>query len=152
MQFSAVALSLFAAFVAAQNSTSSSTSLPDLVSQLPSCAASCLASSAKSAGCSAEDFTCLCGDNKSAFISSITGCIGFSSGCSQDDIGKLTTLAPEICTAVAANPDASAVASASSIVSSVIGTATPTSTPGAAVRPEVGMGLFGAAALAVFAL
>ncbi|KAI2463367.1 hypothetical protein F4781DRAFT_416897 [Annulohypoxylon bovei var. microspora] len=147
MQFAAISLSLFAAFVAAQNSTS----LPDLVSQLPSCAASCLASSAKSAGCSAEDFTCLCGDNKSTFISSITGCIGFSSECSQDDIGKLTTLAPEICTAVAANPDASAVASASNIVSSAIGTATPTSTPGAAARPEIAMGLVGVA-LAALAL
>ncbi|KAI0886805.1 uncharacterized protein GGS22DRAFT_158729 [Annulohypoxylon maeteangense] len=148
MQFAALSLSLFAAFVAAQNSTS----LPDLVSQLPSCAAACLSSSAKSAGCSAEDFTCLCGNNKDKFISSITGCIALSSGCSQSDIGKLSTLAPEICTAVAANPDASAVASASKIVSSAIGTASATSTPGAAVRPEVGMGLFGAAALAAFAL
>ncbi|KAI1452173.1 hypothetical protein F4805DRAFT_45701 [Annulohypoxylon moriforme] len=152
MQFATISLSLFAAFVAAQNSTS--TSLPDLVSQLPSCAAGCLSSAAKSAGCSAEDFTCLCGDKKDSFISNITGCIALSSGCSSDDIGKLSTLAPEICTAVAANPDASAVASASNIVSSAIGTASAsaTSTPGAAARPEVGMGLFGAAALAAFAL
>ncbi|OTA99703.1 hypothetical protein M426DRAFT_324890 [Hypoxylon sp. CI-4A] len=149
MQFSTAALSLFVAFAVAQNN---STSLPDLVSQLPDCAASCLSSSAQDAGCSAEDFTCLCGDKKDAFISSITGCIGFGSGCSQDDIGKLTTLAPEICTEVNNNPDPSAVASASNIVSSAIGTATATATPDAAVRPEVGFGLVGAAALAAFAL
>ncbi|KAI1413393.1 hypothetical protein F5Y13DRAFT_161206 [Hypoxylon sp. FL1857] len=148
MQFAAVSLSLFAAFAAAQNSTS----LPDLVSQLPQCASSCLASSAQTAGCSAEDFTCLCGDNRESFISSITGCIGLSGKCSSDDIGKLTTLAPEICTAATNNPDPSAVASASNIVSSAIGAATPTSSPGAASRSEIGMGLVGAAALAALAL
>ncbi|KAI1098417.1 hypothetical protein F4804DRAFT_125737 [Jackrogersella minutella] len=150
MQFAAISLSLFAAFVAAQ---SNSTSLPDLVAQLPSCAAGCLSSSSKSAGCSAEDFTCLCGDKKDSFLSSITGCI-LTSGCSQDDIGKLSTLAPEICTA-ASSSDPSAVASASNIVSSAIATAasaSATSTPGAAARPEIGLGLVGAAALAAFAL
>ncbi|KAI1139174.1 hypothetical protein F5Y05DRAFT_340274 [Hypoxylon sp. FL0543] len=148
MQFAAVSLSLFVAFAAAQNSTS----LPDLVSQLPQCASSCLSSAAQTAGCSAEDFTCLCGDKKESFISSITGCIGLSGKCSSDDINKLTTLAPEICTAATNNPDPSAVASASNIVSSAIGTATPTSSPGAAARSEIGMGLVGAAALAALAL
>ncbi|OTA55056.1 hypothetical protein K449DRAFT_400242 [Hypoxylon sp. EC38] len=148
MQFAAVSLSLFVAFAAAQNSTS----LPDLVSQLPQCASSCLASSAQTAGCSAEDFACLCGDNRESFISSITGCIGLSGKCSSDDISTLSTLAPEICTAATNNPDPSAVASASNIISSAIGTATPTASPDAAARPEIGMGLIGAAALAALAL
>ncbi|KAI1399188.1 hypothetical protein F4819DRAFT_466034 [Hypoxylon fuscum] len=147
MLFAAVSLSFFAAFAAAQNST-----LPDLVSQLPSCASGCLASSASEIGCATEDFTCLCGDKKQDFISSIGPCVFLNSGCSSDDQSKLTTLAPEICTAVASNPDPAAVASASNIVASAVGTATPTSTPDAAARPEIGMGLLGAAALVAFAL
>ncbi|KAI1476063.1 hypothetical protein F4774DRAFT_262246 [Daldinia eschscholtzii] len=148
MQFSAITLSLFVAFAAAQNST-----LPDLVSQLPSCAASCLDSSSESAGCSSTDFTCLCSEDKrQSFITSISGCIGFSAKCSQDDIGKLSTLAPEICDAATSNPDPSAVASASNIVTSAIGASSPTSSPDAGVRPEVGMGLVGVAAFAALAL
>ncbi|KAI0851726.1 hypothetical protein F5Y00DRAFT_229133 [Daldinia vernicosa] len=145
MQFSTISLSLFVAFAAAQNST-----LPDLVSQLPACASSCLNSSSESAGCAATDFTCLCSEDKrQSFISSISGCIGLSAKCSQDDISKLTTLAPEICDAATSNPDPSAVASASNIITSAIG---PTSTPDAGVRPEVGMGLVGVAAFAALAL
>ncbi|KAI1385802.1 uncharacterized protein F4822DRAFT_414190 [Hypoxylon trugodes] len=147
MQFTTAALSLFVAVAAAQNST-----LPDLVSQLPTCAAGCLNSSAQSAGCATTDFACLCGDKRESFISSITGCIALSSGCSGDDISKLQTLAPEICQAESANPDPAAVASASGIVASAVGTATPTSTPNAAAGSEIGMGLMGVAALAALAL
>ncbi|KAL7619529.1 hypothetical protein AAE478_010069 [Parahypoxylon ruwenzoriense] len=149
MQFAAVSLSLFVAFVAAQNSTSS---LPDLVAQIPKCATSCFSSAAQDAQCAATDFTCLCGSGRDQFTSSITPCILIRSGCSQDDISTASTIAPEICNAISSNPDASAVAEASSIVTSVIGTATPTSTPGAAARPDVGLGLIGAAALAALAL
>ncbi|KAI1080431.1 hypothetical protein F5B20DRAFT_112781 [Whalleya microplaca] len=148
MQLTTVTMSLFAAFVAAQNSTS----LPDLVSQIPQCAVSCFSSAAKDAGCATTDFVCLCGDKKSAFISSITPCIGLGGSCSASDISKVQSLAPEICTAATSNPDSAAVASASNIVTSAVGTATPTSTPGAAARPEIGVGLLGAAALAAFAL
>ncbi|KAI0004728.1 hypothetical protein F4779DRAFT_69130 [Xylariaceae sp. FL0662B] len=148
MQFTSVTLSLFVAFAAAQNSTS----LPDLVSQIPQCAVSCFSSSAQDAGCAATDFVCLCGDKKDAFIQSITPCIGLGGSCSQDDISKVTKLAPEICSAATSNPDSAAVASASNIVTSAVGTASPTSTPGAAARPEIGMGLVGAAALAALAL
>ncbi|KAI2635660.1 hypothetical protein GGS26DRAFT_508418 [Hypomontagnella submonticulosa] len=149
MQFTTAALSLFVAFAAAQNSTS----LPDLVAQLPPCAANCLSSSSQTAGCAATDFTCLCSEEKrQTFTTNIVACIGLNSKCSSDDISKLSTLAPEICTAVSSNPDPSAVASASGLVSSVIATATPTSTPNAAARPEFGMGLIGAAALAALGL
>ncbi|KAI0381456.1 hypothetical protein F5Y04DRAFT_82143 [Hypomontagnella monticulosa] len=149
MQFTTTVLSLFVAFAAAQNSTS----LPDLVSQLPPCAAKCLSTSSQTAGCAATDFACLCSEDKrQTFITNIGACIGLNSDCSQDDISKLTTLAPEICTAVSSNPDPSAVASASGLISSVIATAAPTNTPNAAVGPEIGMGLIGAAALAAFAL
>ncbi|KAI0165156.1 hypothetical protein GGR52DRAFT_557678 [Hypoxylon sp. FL1284] len=147
MRFTTASLSLFAAVAAAQNAT-----LPDLVSQLPPCAADCLGSSAQSVGCNVGDFNCLCGDKRQSFISSIGPCILLHSSCSGDEQNKLTTLAPEICDAAMANPDPSAVASASNLVTSAVGTATATSTPGAAAKPEVGMGLVGAAALAAFAL
>ncbi|XXH01486.1 hypothetical protein Hte_007846 [Hypoxylon texense] len=147
MQFTAITLSLFAAVVAAQNST-----LPDLVSQLPPCAASCLSSSAQDVGCATTDFTCLCGDKRQDFINSIGPCILLRSSCSGDEQSELTTLAPEICDAATSNPDPSAVASASNIITSAVGTATPTATPDAAARPEIGMGLVGAAALAALAL
>ncbi|KAI6086314.1 hypothetical protein F4821DRAFT_238485 [Hypoxylon rubiginosum] len=147
MRFSTISVSLFAAVAAAQNST-----LPDLVSQLPSCAAGCLSSSASDVGCATTDFTCLCGDKRQDFINSIGPCIFLQASCSSDDQTKLTTLAPEICDAATSNPDPSAVASASNIITSAIGTATPTSTPDAAARPEIGMGLLGAAALAALAL
>ncbi|KAI2602606.1 hypothetical protein GGR54DRAFT_493077 [Hypoxylon sp. NC1633] len=146
MQFTIISLSLFAALAVAQNST-----LPELVSQLPPCAAGCLSSSAKDAGCSATDFSCLCGTGRDKFIPSITGCI-LTAGCSAQQLSNLTTLATDICTEVASNPDPSAVASASNIVASAISTTSPSATPDAGVRPQVAMGLVGAAALAALAL
>ncbi|KAI1770201.1 hypothetical protein F4818DRAFT_433789 [Hypoxylon cercidicola] len=146
MRFTTLSLTFFAAIAAAQNST-----LPDLVSQLPPCAASCLSSSAQDVGCATTDFTCLCGDKRQDFINSIGPCILFQSSCSGDEQSDLTTLAPEICNAATSNPDPSAVASASNIITSAVATATPSATPDAAARPEIGMGLLGAAALAAFA-
>ncbi|KAI1377935.1 hypothetical protein F4677DRAFT_413943 [Hypoxylon crocopeplum] len=148
MQFTVVSLSLLAAFAAAQNN---STSLPDLVLQLPQCATGCLTSAAQAANCATEDFTCLCGTGRDTFISSITGCI-LTAGCSSADISKLSTLAPEICTAVSQNPDPSAVASASNLVASAVATTSPSATPDAGARPQVAMGLVGAAALAALVL
>ncbi|KAI0532621.1 hypothetical protein GGR58DRAFT_160462 [Xylaria digitata] len=141
MQFKVATLSLLAAVVAAQNSTS----LPDLVSELPTCAISCFESGAKSAGCSTTDFSCLCGDGKSSFISSAITCV--PGKCSGDDLSNTISLAGKICEAVSENPDASAVASASALVTSALGAASATSTPdSAAFRPEIGLSFMGALA------
>ncbi|KAI5922025.1 hypothetical protein F4810DRAFT_675985 [Camillea tinctor] len=173
MQFTTIIFPLFAALAAAQNATSTSpvvgasgsvtasasaaatstdVSLPELVSQLPQCAVSCLSTAANAAGCAATDFTCLCGSGKDRFSSSMIGCIGFSSGCSGDDINKASTLAPQICEEATSDPDPTEVASASNIVASAVSTASASATPDAAVRPEMGMGLIGAGLLAALAL
>ncbi|TGJ78216.1 hypothetical protein E0Z10_g10543 [Xylaria hypoxylon] len=146
MQFKIAALSLFAAVVAAQNSTS----LPELVSELPTCAIPCFESGAKAAGCSTTDFACLCGSGKSSFISNAAICV--STKCQGDDFSNTISLAGQICDAVSQNPDTSAVASASAIVTSALGVASATSTPdSAAFRPEIGLGFMGAVA-AILAL
>ncbi|CAJ2509133.1 Uu.00g141590.m01.CDS01 [Anthostomella pinea] len=150
MQFITVALSLFAAFAAAQNSTS--TSLPNLVSELPQCALGCLNDSANSAGCAVTDFTCLCGTGKSKFINAIGTCVTLSAKCSSEDIKNATQLAPEICSAATTDPDPTAVASASNIVASAVASETASSAPGVPVRSEVGLGLLSAVAFAAFAL
>ncbi|KAI1849702.1 hypothetical protein JX266_004651 [Neoarthrinium moseri] len=149
MQFRSVAVSLFAAAAAAQ----SNSTLTGLVSQLPECANSCFLSSAKSAGCAATDFDCLCGDGRSKFISSITGCI-ITSSCDSNDLGTLNSLAGQICTEVSENPSSADVASASAIVTSALGTAaaaqatgTTTSTPNVAATPAAGIGMMGGAAI-----
>ncbi|KAH9905756.1 hypothetical protein F4778DRAFT_678127 [Xylariomycetidae sp. FL2044] len=147
MHYTTIAVSLFAAAAAAQNSTS----LPDLVSQLPQCATGCLDSSAEKANCASTDFDCLCGTGRDEFISAITGCI-LTAGCSSDDLTKASSLAPQICTEVADDPSPSEVAAASSIVASALSTASPTPTGAAPARPELGYGVLGAAALAAFAL
>ncbi|KAI8631411.1 hypothetical protein F5Y19DRAFT_395056 [Xylariaceae sp. FL1651] len=141
MHFKAIVLSFFAAVVAAQNSTS----LPDLVSQLPTCAIPCFNQGATAAGCSTTDFQCLCGSGKQAFINSASGCI--LKDCKDNDFSNAISLATQICTAVSQNPDPSAVASASNIVTSALGAASATSTPDAAARPELGLGMMGAAAV-----
>ncbi|KAI1419221.1 hypothetical protein F5Y12DRAFT_284768 [Xylaria sp. FL1777] len=106
MQFKAATLSLFAAAVAAQNST---TSLPSLVSQLPTCAIPCFETGAQAANCSTTDFTCLCGDGKTAFITSAGTCV--VSKCSGDELTNAISLANQICTDVSQNPAASDLAS-----------------------------------------
>ncbi|KAI3339497.1 hypothetical protein F4824DRAFT_498187 [Ustulina deusta] len=141
MQFQVAPLSLFAAVVAAQNSTS----LPDLVSQLPTCAIPCFETGAEAAGCSTTDFACLCGNGKSAFITSAGTCV--LTKCSSDDSSSTISLATKICAAVSDDPDPSAVASASAIVTSALGAAEATSTPdSAAFRPEIGLSFMGAVA------
>ncbi|KAI0973670.1 hypothetical protein F4678DRAFT_425515 [Xylaria arbuscula] len=141
MQFQIAALSLFAAAVAAQNSTS----LPDLVSQLPECAIPCFESGAQAANCSTTDFACLCGDGKSAFISSAGTCVVAKCG---DQTSTAISLANQICTDVSENPAASDVASASAIVTSALAAADATSTPDAAadIRPAMGLTFMGAMA------
>ncbi|KAI1197888.1 hypothetical protein F5X97DRAFT_301183 [Nemania serpens] len=147
MQYKAIALSLFAAVAAAQNSTS----LPDLVSQLPPCAIPCFNRGAEAADCSTTDFQCLCGTGKSSFIAGAGACIATS--CDSDAFNSAISLATQICTDVSNNPDPSEVASASAIVTSALGAASPTTSPDAAVafRPDIGLGLVGVAAAAVFA-
>ncbi|GAP90746.1 putative CFEM domain-containing protein [Rosellinia necatrix] len=148
MQFKVVALSFFAAVATAQTN---STSLPDLVSQLPTCAIPCYTKGAAAANCSTTDFQCLCGDGKSAFLSSAATCI-FTS-CSGDDTSNIVNLATEICTDVSQNPDPTEVASASAIITSALGAASATNSPdSAASRPEFvsgvvsGIGIVGVAA------
>ncbi|KAI1748746.1 hypothetical protein F4782DRAFT_346362 [Xylaria castorea] len=136
-----------AAVVAAQNSTS----LPDLVSSLPPCATPCLSQGADAAGCAVTDFACFCGDNKSRFISGATSCI--LEDCHGDDFTKVVSLAGQICDVVTTdNPDPSAVANASAIVTSALGAASATTSPDSAVRPELGFGILGAAAIAALVL
>ncbi|KAI0864843.1 hypothetical protein F4860DRAFT_381498 [Xylaria cubensis] len=138
-----------AAVVAAQNSTS----LPDLVSQIPTCATPCLTQGASAAGCATTDFQCICSDGKkNQFISGATNCI--LEDCHGDDFSKVVSLAGQICTVVTTdNPDPSAIASASAIVTSALGAASATSSPdSASVRPELGLGILGAAAMAALAL
>ncbi|ORY60818.1 uncharacterized protein BCR38DRAFT_47488 [Pseudomassariella vexata] len=81
MLFKTIALSLFAAVAAAQNST-----LTSLVSQLPECASTCFSSSASTAGCATTDFDCLCGDKKQAFINAIGPCLILDNSCSSDEL------------------------------------------------------------------
>ncbi|KAI0409237.1 hypothetical protein F4802DRAFT_593522 [Xylaria palmicola] len=147
MQFKVALLSLFAAAVAAQNSTS----LPDLVSQLPTCAIPCFSKGAEAAGCATTDFACLCGDGRQSFISAAGTCV--IGDCKGDDFQNALTLAQQICTVVSNDPDPSAVASASAIVTSALSAASATSEPdSAAFRPEMSFGILGAAAAAILAL
>ncbi|KAF5494338.1 hypothetical protein CGCS363_v009134 [Colletotrichum siamense] len=155
-----VALSIFTGLVAAQSATttatsSSSTDLAGLVAQLPSCATSCLTKAASTIGCSATDFTCLC-NSKDTLTSSLTTCI-LTAGCSTTEIATAAKVAPQICSYVEANPDSSAIASASNLLSGALATASATATASsaspatattaAAVRPEMGFGMIGAAML-----
>ncbi|KAI1274252.1 hypothetical protein F5Y07DRAFT_373744 [Xylaria sp. FL0933] len=141
MQFKIATLSLFAAAVAAQNSTS----LTDLVSQLPTCAIPCFETGAEAANCATTDFACLCGNGKTAFIGSAGTCVFSKCG---DEASKAVSLATQICTDVSESPAASDVASASAIVTSALAAASATSTPDAAagIRPEFGLTLMGAVA------
>ncbi|KAL0936952.1 uncharacterized protein CTRU02_209168 [Colletotrichum truncatum] len=152
-----VALGFFFGLAAAQSATTSaassgSTDLPGLVSQLPTCAVSCLNSAAKTIGCSATDFSCLC-TNQERLISTLTPCV-LTAGCSTDDIATAARIAPEICENVQNNPNPSAIASASNLVTGALGTATgstaatATSQPNAAGRREYSLGMVGAAAFA----
>ncbi|KAI1184242.1 hypothetical protein F5B17DRAFT_412849 [Nemania serpens] len=145
MQYTTVALSLFAAVAAAQNSTS----LPDLVSQLPPCAIPCFKRGAEAADCSVTDFQCLCGTGRDSFITGAGICV--TTSCDSDAFNSAVSLAGQICTDVTSNPAPSDVASASAMVTSALGAASPTASPdSAAFRPEIGLGLMGVAA-AVFA-
>ncbi|KAH0425798.1 hypothetical protein CcaCcLH18_10741 [Colletotrichum camelliae] len=155
-----VAFSIFTGLVAAQSATttaasSSSTDLSSLVAQLPSCAVGCLTKAASTIGCSATDFTCLC-NSKDTLTSSLTTCI-LTAGCSTTEIATAAKVAPQICSYVEANPDSSAIASASNLLSGALATASATATASsaspatattaAAVRPEMGFGMIGAAIL-----
>ncbi|KAI0471390.1 hypothetical protein F4859DRAFT_485473 [Xylaria cf. heliscus] len=148
MRASLALLTAAAAAVTAQNSTS----LPELVSELPTCAIPCFNSGAEAANCSTTDFSCLCGDGKTKFISAASTCV--LGACKDDDFSNAISLAGQICTVVTTgNPDPSAVASASAIVTSALGAASATSSPdSAAFRPEFGFGLLGAAVAAALAL
>ncbi|KAK7753419.1 hypothetical protein SLS62_004710 [Diatrype stigma] len=154
MQFTTVALSLFAAVATAQTN-STDESLPDLVAQLPTCAMSCFNSSADGAGCSTTDFDCLCSTQE--FISNMGGCVLLGgASCSSDEISKATDLANQICSDVKNNPTSSDVAAASSLVASAVAsasaTASSTDSPDAAARPDITFGLLGAGLFAALAL
>ncbi|KAI1109932.1 hypothetical protein F5Y14DRAFT_430653 [Nemania sp. NC0429] len=139
MQYKTLALSLFAAGVAAQNLTS----LPGLISQLPPCAIPCFKRGAQAAGCSTTDFQCLCGKGKNSFITGAGGCVLTS--CNGDTLNSVIPLATQICADVSNNPNPSDVASASALVTSALGATSPTASPDAAVglRPEMGLGIMG---------
>lgn len=147
MQLQHIAFSLFAAVATAQNSTS----LAALVSELPTCAVDCFESASTTAGCAPTNFTCLCGNAKTAFLNAIEPCI-LGAGCSLTDLTKLASLPTEICNAVNDNPSSADVASASAIVTSALGAEATHSSTNAAAMPQITMGVMGAAALAAFAL
>lgn len=170
MQFRTALLPMFVAAAAAQNTTDTSESLPDLVEQLPQCAMSCFQTAAKDIDCEVTDFACLCGSKKQDFVSKITPCVAFGAGCSSDELNSMrpypydysltpaltncpseaADLAPKICTEVDNNPSPAAVSSASALVDSAV---KETGSPdNAAGRPEIGFGLLGMAALAAAAL
>ncbi|KAK8088167.1 hypothetical protein PG997_003128 [Apiospora hydei] len=115
---------------AAQSSASNSTDLASTVAQLPHC---------------------VCGPKRQDFLKGIGFCIAISSGCSSEDVNKLQDLAPKICQSVSDNPSPSEVAKASAAVTSAVGAAPTESDKSAAMRPEVGFGFMGAAALAALA-
>ncbi|KAI0514643.1 hypothetical protein F5B22DRAFT_647400 [Xylaria bambusicola] len=143
MQFKVAALSLFAAAVTAQNSTS----LPELVSNLPTCAIPCFESGASAAGCSTTDFDCLCGSGKDTFVSSAGTCV--VTHCDSDELSTAIKTATQLCTEVSDNPDPSEVASASAIITSALGAAEATSSSdpdSAAYRPEISLTFLGAIA------
>ncbi|CAI4219660.1 unnamed protein product [Parascedosporium putredinis] len=59
-----------------------------IAEQLPSCAQSCLTKAASKAGCSADDFTCLC-----AGVASLESAAGecFSDECDGSEVGRLNS-------------------------------------------------------------
>ncbi|KAI1199392.1 hypothetical protein F5X97DRAFT_322366 [Nemania serpens] len=181
MQFRTIAISLFAALVAADH-------ISDLASQVPSCAQSCLASAAQKAGCDATDYKCQCGK-----AGDITGnsALCLTTSCSSDDAAATYKKTAELCLAVAGQVGSdnlssaidslsgaftSATGAAGSAITSATGAAgsaitsatgavgsalTPTRTgslppatptPAAANQGVAGMGLVGAAAIFALAL
>ncbi|KAI1086564.1 hypothetical protein F5B19DRAFT_131349 [Rostrohypoxylon terebratum] len=155
MQFTTLALALFAAAVSAQSTA-------QLISQIPSCAKPCLDDASTKIGCSTTDTSCQCSKIDSLTTQAI-GCVSIS--CSADDLTQTTKLSAEICASIASDAGSaaasSAVSSAGSAATSVIAsltgatatsattgaTATPT---GAGTRAVAGLGF--AAAVAALAL
>ena len=154
------------------------TALPDLVRELPTCAIPCFESAARAINCAVTDFSCLCRAGNAASLSVNVGtCIGGgqllggsssndndndnNDGCELEDLGELATLAGQICSAIANNPNQSQLAAATTIVSEALAraSATAAATTGAgrqnaAVRAErAGTGMLAVvAAYAVFVL
>ncbi|KAK6216100.1 hypothetical protein LQW54_003876 [Pestalotiopsis sp. IQ-011] len=145
MQISYLAIPLFAAVAAAQNSTS----LPDLVAQLPTCAADCLSEGASNANCTVTDFSCIC-ENKDSFLSGAATCV-ITSSCTSEERNNLTSLATDICQDVDDGASSSDLASASAVATSVLATASSEGMAAAATQ-MAGMGVMGVAAFAAFAL
>lgn len=123
--------------------SASTTDLPGLINQLPRCALPCLESGAETIGCAVSDLTCLC-SNSERLVTSVGGCI-LTAGCSTDDISKAADIAPQICSDVNDNPNASEIASASNLIADALSTSSTTS-GNAAARTDVAMGAIGAAA------
>ncbi|KAI0896675.1 hypothetical protein F4806DRAFT_436334 [Annulohypoxylon nitens] len=156
MQFTTLALALFAAAVSAQ-------STEQLISQIPSCAKPCLDDASTKIGCSTTDTSCQCSKIDDLTTQAI-GCV--STSCSADDLTQTTKLSAEICAAIASDAGSaaasSAVSSAGSAATSVIASltgatatsattsATATPTTGAGNRAVAGLGF--AAAVAALAL
>lgn len=145
MQISYLAIPLFAAVAAAQNSTS----LPDLVAQLPTCASSCLNDGASNANCTVTDFSCIC-DNKDSFLSGASICI-LQSTCTASEKSNLSSLATSICEDVNDGASSADLASASAVATSILATATSEGLAATATQ-MAGMGVMGVAAFAAFAL
>ncbi|KAL8308116.1 hypothetical protein RB593_006441 [Gaeumannomyces tritici] len=112
---------------------SSAATIAELAAQVPSCAMKCLVTAAKEVGCDAADYKCQCG-KLIDMTSKATGCI--TSGCTLDDVAKITTLIPQICGLVAGEKGgdtfSSIVTKASSAATA--GLAGATSLAGAATR------------------
>ncbi|KAI1455310.1 hypothetical protein F4805DRAFT_274955 [Annulohypoxylon moriforme] len=156
MQFTTLAVALFAAAVSAQ-------SAQQLISEIPSCAKPCLDDASTKIGCSTTDTSCQCSKIDDLTTQAI-GCV--STSCSADDLTQTTKLSAEICAAIASDAGSaaasSAVSSAGSAATSAIASltgadgtssstsATATPTTGAGNRAVAGLGF--AAAVAALAL
>ncbi|KAI2467432.1 hypothetical protein F4781DRAFT_312116 [Annulohypoxylon bovei var. microspora] len=139
MQFTALALALFAAASVSAQSTQ------ELISQIPSCAKPCLDDASTKIGCSTTDTTCQCGKIDDLTTQAI-GCV--STSCSADDLTETTKLSAEICAVAAANAGGAAASSvvssagsaATSAIASLTGATATSSTTSATTTPATGAG------------
>ncbi|CAH0033793.1 unnamed protein product [Clonostachys rhizophaga] len=142
-----LALASSASATSTTSSTATATSpLPSLVNQMPGCAMHCFPQVGKEIGCDTSDLKCLCEDTL-VFKAHMGTCLLVK--CSNSEYSVGLEVATDICLAMVAKPDASAVKSAASVIKSE--SAEPTS-ESAAIRKGHGVYMAGIAALAAYSL
>ncbi|KAK7214352.1 hypothetical protein V2G26_002355 [Clonostachys chloroleuca] len=142
----ALAGSASATSTTSSTATATATSpLPSLVNQMPGCDIHCFPQVGKEIGCDTSDLKCLCEDT-SVFKAHMGTCLLVKCSNSEYSVGLEVVI--DICLAIAAKPDASAVKSAARIIKSE--SAEPSS-ESAAIRKGHGVYMAGIAALAAYA-